>query len=72
MLGSAPDVAPTGERGLVRSTRVSGTLSLVLATQSPEVRPSGAIRRGAPEFFGVLPLMAVGLFAVNNGILKHA
>ena len=28
--------------------------------------------RGAPEFFGVLPLPAVGLFALNNGVLKRA
>ena len=28
--------------------------------------------RGAPEFFGVLPLMAVALFALNNGVLKRA
>jgi hypothetical protein len=33
---------------------------------------SRAIARGAPEFFGVLPLLAVGLFALNNGVLKHA
>src|SRR5262245_14763405 len=31
-----------------------------------------ATTRGAPEFFGVLPLMAVALFALNNGVLKHA
>src|SRR6478609_7581541 len=28
--------------------------------------------RGAPEFFGLLPLMAVALFALNNGVLKRA
>jgi hypothetical protein len=28
--------------------------------------------QGAPEFFGALPLMAVGLFALNNGVLKQA
>ena len=27
---------------------------------------------GAPEFFGVLPLVAVALFALNNGVLKRA
>lgn len=27
---------------------------------------------GAPEFFGVLPLLAVALFALNNFVLKHA
>jgi hypothetical protein len=27
---------------------------------------------GAPEFFGPLPLAAVALFALNNGVLKHA
>jgi hypothetical protein len=31
-----------------------------------------AAARGAPEFFGVLPLMAVGLFALNNAVLKRA
>lgn len=28
--------------------------------------------QGAPEFFGVLPLIAVALFALNNGVLKRA
>ena len=32
----------------------------------------GRSGRGAPEFFGVLPLMAVALFALNNGVLKRA
>ena len=31
-----------------------------------------AAASGAPEFFGVLPLMAVGLFALNNFVLKRA
>jgi hypothetical protein len=31
-----------------------------------------AIARGAPEFFGILPLTAVGLFALNNFVLKRA
>jgi hypothetical protein len=29
-------------------------------------------RGAAPEFFGALPLMAVALFALNNGVLKRA
>jgi hypothetical protein len=32
----------------------------------------GKPTRAAPEFFGVLPLMAVVLFALNNGVLKRA
>lgn len=32
----------------------------------------GKRARAAPEFFGVLPLMAVALFALNNGVLKGA
>lgn len=28
--------------------------------------------RAAPEFFGAVPLMAVALFALNNGVLKGA
>jgi len=32
----------------------------------------GQRERGAPEFFGLLPLMAVALFALNNGVLKRA
>jgi hypothetical protein len=31
-----------------------------------------AAAAGAPEFFGVLPLMAVALFALNNFVLKRA
>jgi hypothetical protein len=31
-----------------------------------------AAASGAPEFFGVLPLVAVGLFALNNFVLKRA
>jgi hypothetical protein len=30
-----------------------------------------ALARGAPEFFGILPLTAVGLFALNNFVLKR-
>src|SRR5205085_11132169 len=30
-----------------------------------------AIAGGAPEFFGILPLTAVGLFALNNFVLKR-
>jgi hypothetical protein len=32
---------------------------------------AGAIVRGAPEFFGIVPLAAVGLFALNNFVLKR-
>src|SRR4051812_25133379 len=31
-----------------------------------------ATERGAPEFFSALPLAAVALFALNNGVLKRA
>ena len=31
-----------------------------------------AAAAGAPEFFGVLPLLAVSLFALNNFVLKRA
>jgi hypothetical protein len=32
----------------------------------------GKPARAAPEFFGVLPLMTVAVFALNNGVLKRA
>lgn len=33
---------------------------------------SRAAARGAPEFFGLLPLASVALFALNNAVLKRA
>jgi hypothetical protein len=39
---------------------------------TPPPSTTAAARTGAPEFFGALPLMAVTLFAINNGLLKRA
>lgn len=44
-----------------------GTPAAVIAARAPRVESGGA-----PEFFGVLPLASVALFALNNAVLKRA
>ena len=39
---------------------------------TPPRTATAVARTGAPEFFGAVPLMAVALFAINNGLLKRA
>ena len=48
-----------------------GTRAAVISAPTGRADPRTS-ERGAPEFFSALPLAAVALFALNNGVLKRA